>query len=201
MSALTPGSRIGPALRRTAEVGHAYVSDLIEAPFLRALAREIREGPLQPFEGSYGKVTMQIEGFDVADPMDGFDAIRRLRDEVAALVRSQGRGIRGLATWWPNEAGTALYRPGSYGISPHLDGKWYRRLVVVATVHGSAPFSVHPTREAGPADAWVASAGGLTFMRGPGLGGHRDGRPYHAVPGPRRGTRISLALRMAVRGA
>lgn len=198
MSALQPRLRIASALRRTATVGHAYVPDAIEPAFLRALAKEIREGPLQPFEGTYGKVTMQIEGFDVADPMDGFDAIGQLRDDVATLVRSQGRDIRGLATWWPNEAGTVLYRPGSYGISPHLDGKWYRRLVVVATVHGSASFSVHPSRDAEPTDAWVASAGGLTLMRGPGLAGHRDGRPYHAVPGPKRGIRISLALRMAV---
>ena len=200
MTALRPRLRIRRALGRTAEVGHAYVADAIEPAFLRALANEIREGPLQPFEGTYGKVTMQIEGFDVAEPMEGFPAIRRLRDEIAGLVRSQGEGIRGLATWWPNEAGTVLYRPGSYGISPHLDGKWYRRLVVVATIHGTASFSVHPSRDAAPTDAWVASAGGITFMRAPGLAGHRDGRPYHAVPGPKRGTRISLALRMAVGG-
>jgi hypothetical protein len=198
VNALRPRLRIARALRRTADVGYAYVAEAIEPAFLGVLAREIRDGPLQPFEGTYGKVTMHIEGFDVADPMDGFDAIRRLRDEVASLVRSQGGGIRGLASWWPNEAGTVLYRPGSYGISPHLDGKWYRRLVVIATIHGSAPFSVHPARDAEPGDAWVASAGGLTFMRGPGLAGRRDGRAYHAVPGPRRGIRISVALRMAV---
>jgi hypothetical protein len=200
VSSLRPGLRISNALRRTADVGHAHVADAIEATSLRALAKEIREGPLQPFEGSYGKVRMQIEGFDVTDPMEGFDAVRRLRDEVAALVRAQGRGIRGLATWWPNEAGAVLYRPGSYGISPHLDGKWYRRLVVVATIHGRASFSVHPSRDAAASDGWVASAGGLAFIRGLGLAGHRDGRPYHAVPGPRRGIRISLALRMAVGG-
>ena len=36
----------------------------------------------------------------------------------------------------------------------------------------------------------------VTLMRGPGLAGVRDGRPYHAVHGPTRGVRWSLALRM-----
>jgi len=36
------------------------------------------------------------------------------------------------------------------------------------------------------------------LMRAPGLAGVRDGRPYHAVHGPARGARCSLALRMRV---
>jgi hypothetical protein len=70
--------------------------------------------------------------------------------------------------------------------------------VVVVTVRGTAPFSVHETRE-GPAVAtWTANAGGMTLMRAPGLAGVRDGRPFHSIPGPKDGTRVSLALRMAV---
>jgi hypothetical protein len=38
----------------------------------------------------------------------------------------------------------------------------------------------------------------MTLMRAPGLAGARDGRPFHSIPGPKDGTRVSLALRMAV---
>jgi hypothetical protein len=186
------------ALHATASRGHAYVADALDPSFRRALDREIDAGPWQRFEHDHGRVRMQIDGFDLELPMDGFPAIAALRAELEHVVRRDGEGIRGLATWRPNEAGAVRYSRGAMGISAHMDGKWYRRLVVVVTVRGTAPFSVHETREAPPVARWTASAGGLTLMRAPGLGGVRDGRPFHSIPGPRRGTRISLALRMAV---
>jgi hypothetical protein len=186
------------ALRETAARGFAYVGDALDPSFRRALDREIDAGPWQRFEHDEGAVRMQIEGFDLDAPMDGFPAIAALRDELERVVRRDGASIRGLATWRPNEAGAVRYRPGATGITSHMDGRWYRRLVVVVTVRGVAPFSVHETRN-GPAVAtWTAKAGGLTLMRAPGLAGVRDGRPFHSIPGPKRGTRISLALRMAV---
>jgi hypothetical protein len=38
------------------------------------------------------------------------------------------------------------------------------------------------------------------LMRGPGLAGNRDGRPFHLVDGPRRGERLSVGIRMALGG-
>jgi hypothetical protein len=189
---------IREALEWTARRGYAYVPDALEASFREALDREIERGPWRRFDEPHGKVRMQIEGFDVDLPTAGFEAIATLRDELERLVRRDGAAVRGLRTWRPNEAGAVRYRPGASGISAHMDGKWYRRLVVVVTVRGTAPFSVHETREGPPVDMWIASAGGMTLMRAPGLAGLRDGRPFHSIPGPRDGTRISLALRMAV---
>jgi hypothetical protein len=114
-------------------------------------------------------------------------------------VRADGASLRGLATWRPNEAGVGVYRPGSVGVTAHMDGRWYRRLVAVFTLVGAARFEVRAAREGEPIEAWDARAGGVTFLRGPGLARARDGRPYHAVHGPRRGVRCSLALRMSVR--
>jgi hypothetical protein len=185
-------------LRETAVRGFAYIPDALDPSFRRALDREIDAGPWQRFEHDEGAVRMQIEGFDLVAPMDGFRAIAALRDALESLVRRDARAIRGLATWRPNEAGAVRYRPGAMGITAHMDGKWYRRLVVVVTVRGTAPFSVHETRNGPPIATWTATAGGMTLMRAPGLGGVRDGRPFHSIPGPKRGTRISLALRMAV---
>jgi hypothetical protein len=84
------------------------------------------------------------------------------------------------------------------GVTSHLDGRWYRRLVAVFTVGGSARFEVRSSREGELLERWEARAGSVTLMRAPGLAGVRDGRPYHAVHGPSRGTRCSLALRMRV---
>lgn len=199
MAALRPGLDLRAPLRRTAAQGYARVPDAVDPAFLPGLRREVEAGSFQRFEGSFGKVRQEIEGFDLEGTMDGFPRVRDLADGLAALVRAHGRGIRGLATWWVNEVGVARYRRGSLGITPHLDGKWYRRLVAVVTVHGRARFAVCGSRD--PEDVveeWETEPGDLVLMRGPGLAGSRDGRPFHLVEGPRRGIRLSLGLRMAV---
>jgi hypothetical protein len=198
---LARGLDLRPPLRATAAQGFAHVSHAVEGSFLRSLRRELERGPFQQFEGSFGQVRQEIEGYDVLEPMDGFPRLAELRDELAGLLRRHGRGIVGMATWWPNEAGVARYRPGSIGITPHLDGKWYRRLVVVVTVSGTAPFSVCRDRGGEVIERWNAGPGSLALMRAPGLSGHRDGRPFHTVEGPRRGTRCSIGFRMNTRPA
>ena len=115
------------------------------------------------------------------------------------LVHTQGTGVRGLVTWVPNEAGVARYPRDSFGITPHLDGRWYRRLVVVVTVFGTARFTICRTRAGEVVDAWDAGPGSMSLMRGPGLGGRRDGRPFHTVGAPHGGERCSLGLRMSTR--
>jgi hypothetical protein len=198
---LARGLDLRRPLSATAAQGYAHVSHAVEGPFLRSLRRELERGPFQRFEGSFGPVRQEIEGYDVLDPMDGFPLVAELRDELAGLLRRNVRGIAGLATWWPNEAGVARYHPGSIGITPHLDGKWYRRLVVVITLNGTAPFSVCRDRAGEVIERWDAGPGSLTLMRAPGLAGSRDGRPFHTVEGPRRGTRCSIAFRMNTRPA
>jgi hypothetical protein len=196
---LARGLDLRRPLKATAAQGYAHVSHVVESSFLRSLRGELEHGPFQRFEESFGPVRQEIDGYDVLDPMDGFPLVAELRDELAELLRRNGRGIAGLATWWPNEAGVARYRPGSIGITPHLDGKWYRRLVAVVTVNGTAPFSVCRDRAGEVIERWGAGPGSLTLMRAPGLAGYRDGRPFHTVEGPRRGTRCSIGFRMNTR--
>jgi hypothetical protein len=188
------------ALLACAGTGHARVDRAIDHGFLRRLRAELDAGPFRPLGESFGPVRQQIDGYDVAAPMGGFPLLEQLCRQLRSLVRSHGRGIRGLATWAPNEVGVAHYVPGSIGITPHMDGKWYRRLVVVATVYGRAPFAICGSRDPGDVvDRWVAGPGDLVLMRGPGLAGARDGRPFHLVEGPRAGERLSLGIRMSVR--
>ncbi len=199
--ALATGLDLRPGLRATAERGYAHVARALDEASCRALWLEVARGPMRRFAGSFGQVRQEIDGFDVRDPMDDFPQIAGLRDELAGVVRRHGRGIRGLATWWPNEAGIARYRPGSIGITPHLDGKKYRRLVAVVTIHGTARFTVCRDRAGDVVETWFADSGGLTLMRGPGLAGVRDGRPFHTVEGPGRGERCSIGFRMDARPA
>ena len=199
MSALVVGLDLRPALWACAASGHARIAGAIEPGFLRRVRPELDAGPFRAFRESFGAVRQQIDGYDVELPADGFPLLSGLCRELGSVARSHGRDVRGLATWRPNEVGIAHYLPGSIGITPHLDGKWYRRLVVVATVYGRAAFAICRSRDPEDVvDRWTAEPGDLVLMRGPGLGGARDGRPFHLVEGPRRGERLSLGIRMAV---
>jgi hypothetical protein len=196
------GLDLRDALRECARAGHARVSSAISTDVLRRLDAEIERGPFRPFRESFGEVRQQIDGYDISIPSSGLPALTALCRDLRDAVRSQGRGVRGLASWAPNEVGVTHYVPGSIGITPHKDGRWYRRMVVVATVYGRAPFAICGSRD--PADVverWIAAPGDLVFMRGPGLAGARDGRPFHLVEGPRRGERLSLGIRMSTRPA
>lgn len=197
---LVPGLDLRDALAACARGGHARVAPALRTEVLRDLRREIDRGPFRPFGETFGEVRQQIDGYDVVVPATGFPLLTALCRELRDVVRSHGRGVRGLATWAPNEVGVAHYVSGSIGITPHMDGKWYRRLVVVATVYGTAPFAICASRDPlDVVDRWVAAPGDLVLMRGPGLAGSRDGRPLHLVEGPRRGERLSLGIRMSAR--
>ncbi len=198
---LAEGVDLASALRATAELGHAHLDDALDGSMRRALWQEIRSGPLRAMTGTFGRagVRMEIDGFDVPAPFEGFPRVAELAEAFGDRVRREGREVRGLATWRPNEAGVGVYRPGSVGITAHRDGRRYRRLVAVFTIVGSARFEVRDAREGEIVERWRAGPGSLTLLRGPGLGGARDGRPFHAVHGPSRGVRCSLALRFGLR--
>jgi hypothetical protein len=197
---LAPGLDLRDALVACARVGHARVISAVAPDVLRRLRSEIEGNPFHPFGESFGQVRQQIDGYDIRVPAPGFPVLTALCRDLRDAVRSQGRGVRGLASWTPNEVGVAHYIPGSIGITPHKDGKWYRRMVVVATVYGRAPFAICGSRD--PLDVvarWISEPGDLVLMRGPGLAGARDGRPFHLVERPSRGERLSLGIRMSDR--
>jgi hypothetical protein len=191
---------LAAGLRDCAKRGFARLAKAVEPSDLLDLRSELDAGPFRSFRESFGPVRQQIDGYDVPIPSRSFPLLTTLCRDLRDAVRAAGRDVRGLATWAPNEVGIAHYVPGSIGITPHMDGKWYRRLVVVLTVSGRAPFAICGSRDAADVlERWSAGPGDLVLMRGPGLAGHRDGRPFHLVEGPRRGERLSLGIRMSTR--
>jgi hypothetical protein len=198
VGALAQDLELGRAFESVTALGAAFVPRALDESFRRRLRREVDAGPFRSMSGTYGKVRMEIDGYDVPAPMDDFPRMRELANELGGVVRSSGSSIRGLATWVPNEIGVTRYRPGSLGITPHLDGRWYRRLVAVVTVYGRSRFALCANRDGDVVAEWRPGPGDIVLMRAPGFGGGRDGRPFHLAEGPTRGSRCSLGVRMAV---
>jgi hypothetical protein len=184
------------ALHAVVRDGVAFADGALDRAFRGRLQREVAGGPFAPAPSQVGPVLQQVEAYDVPDPLEGFPAVASLRATLVDRIRAAG--VPALARWWPNVATVQRYRPGSLGITPHLDGKRHALLVAVVTAEGAAVFSVHRTREGKPVATFQAGPGSLVLLRGPGLAGE-DGRPFHSVTGPREGHRLSVALRMDTR--
>ncbi len=118
-----------------------------------------------------------------------------LRRALVAAVHEHAPAVRGLEAWAPDEVTVQRYEPGSLGISTHLDGRRHRYLVAILTLEGSARLHQCSDRQGTTLTTWEAAAGSLVLLRGPGLDGTEDGRPLHAVDGPREHRRTSLTLR------
>ena len=102
---LAPGLDLRDALVACATVGQGRVTAAIGTDDLLRLRTEIERGHFRPFGESFGEVRQQIDGYDVSVPSSGFPLLTALCLDLRDLVRSQGRDVRGLASWAPNEVG------------------------------------------------------------------------------------------------
>ena len=189
-----PGVDLDDPLHRAAAEGAAFVPQALDPSFLLSLRGELAGVPVQPAPERIGEVRQETEAAPLPPDLEGYPLTSTLRAALVGGARSSG--IRGLATWEPNDVAVQRYRPGTLGITSHRDGKRFRRLVAVFTVAGRARFAIREERRGPVIAEWVAGPGALILLRGPGLAGTRDGRPFHEVSGPRRGVRSSLAFRM-----
>ena len=189
---------LGPVLEAVRRNGVAVVAQALAEPFRRQLERELMTVPYQAAPAEVGPVRQETDVF-VPRNLEGFPILAELAGEFRAAVRAHAGEIRGLATYAHNEIYLQRYRPGSLGITPHLDGKRYRRLVAVFTVRGSACLSVLRERAGEELARFSIGPGSLALLRAPGLGGLRDGRPFHAIMPVGIEERVSVALRMNTR--
>ncbi len=188
---------LGPALHRTARDGVAHESGVVPEPLREAVLAELeaeRYVDLAPVEGPH-RVRQQGEHVVLtADAIAARPAVAALHAAVVDAVWAHPE-IDGLDRWRPDEVTIQRYAPGSAGISSHRDGRRHAYLVAILTLEGSALLRQCSDRAGTTVHAWVAGAGSVVLLRGPGLGGVEDDRPLHAVDGPRDGRRTSLTLR------
>jgi hypothetical protein len=183
---------LGPALHRVARGGVAHEPGVIPEALRRDVLAELdaeRYVALPAVEGPH-RVRQQGEHLVLTgDEITARPAVHVLHRAVVAAT------ARHVPEWQPDEVTVQRYAPGSSGISTHLDGRRHRYLVAILTLEGSATLRHCTDREGTTAQAWDADAGSLVLLRGPGLAGVEDGRPLHAVDGPRDGRRTSFTLR------
>ncbi len=176
--------------------GAAFLPDALPAEACAWIVSELASARFSRLQKHEGRARQEGEIFVIRNSLRDYPAIRRLRRELVDAAHEAGDEIAGLASWEPNEVSAQRYPAGSLGITPHLDLRRYRYLVVIATVEGAADFTLCKNRQGDLVTTWRAETGSLILLRGPGLGGVEDGRPLHAVAGPVRGQRISLGFRM-----
>lgn len=197
MPCLRPGLELAAALEATAERGWAHVPAALDPDFLHRLQEEIESGPFDAAPRDVGQVRQELDRY-VIGPADADSRpfAMRLRTALTEHVREDGAGIEGLAPYTANEVHVQRYAPGTGGITPHRDPTRFRPLLAVVTTRGRARFSLHPERHAESVATWEVAPGDLVLLRGPGLGGVPDGRPFHAVSGPLGDeARYSVAIR------
>jgi hypothetical protein len=189
---------LGPVLRRTVRDGAAYepgvLSDAVRSWVLDELAAETF-AELPAVEGPYGVRQEGEHRVFAGEDIGARPVVEAVFRAVVAAVREHADEIPGLASWCPDEVAVQRYAPGSAGISPHRDGRRHGVLVAILTLEGSARLRQCSDREGTTVRGWDADAGSLVLLRGPGLDGADDGRPLHAVDGPREGRRTSFTLR------
>lgn len=197
MGVLLPGLDLRGPLAQVRHAGAAFVRGAVPETWCEQLRRETSGVAFESAHGSYGRrqVRQESDVFVTAD-FGPYPQLARLRDELEDRVHAAADDIAGLPRWCPDEVSVQRYRPAPVGISPHLDHKRYRYLVVLTTVVGEAAFTLCRNREGAAVATWNAGPGSLVLLRGPGFDDLDDGRPLHAVAAPIGGTRISLGFRM-----
>jgi len=161
-----------------------------------SIVREVAERSFERLPPSIGPVQQETELLLLTGEFAEVPWVSRLREELVAAIRDQTPGGTELGDWWPNEAYVQRYEPGALGVTAHVDSKRFVLLIAVFTLLGSSEFLLCQGRSGSVIETWQTHPGTLVLLRGPGLGGLEDGRPFHAVRGPAAGERYSLTFRM-----
>lgn len=183
-------------LERAGEVGAALVEKALGEEQRAAILRDVAHRRFERVVPTIGPVRQETELLLLTGDLGDTPSIATLREELVQGIREQALVYLGLGDWWPNEAYVQRYEPGALGVTVHVDSKRFVLLVAVFTILGSSEFYLCEGRSGPVVEQWTTHPGTLVLLRGPGVGGVVDGRPFHAVRGPVKGQRYSLTFRM-----
>jgi hypothetical protein len=184
------------ALERVRDVGRAVVNGVLSEARCVAILREFAGRSFERLPPTIGPVRQETELLLLTGEFGDVPSVAGLREELVAAIRDQTPDGTELGDWWPNEAYVQRYEPGALGVTAHVDSKRFVLLVAVFTLLGSAEFLLCEGRSGSVIETWETRPGTLVLLRGPGLGGLKDGRLFHAVRGPAAAQRYSLTFRM-----
>ena len=184
------------ALEQVRDVGRAVVKEALSEAWCAAIVSEVAERHFEKLPPTIGSVRQETELLLLTGEFGEVPSVVGIREDLVAAVRSQAPEATELDDWWPNEAYIQRYEPGSLGVTAHVDSKRFVLLIAVFTLLGSSEFVLCEGRSGDVIETWETRPGTLVLLRGPGLGGLEDGRPFHAVRGPVVGQRYSLTFRM-----
>jgi hypothetical protein len=188
------------ALERVRDVGRAVMNGILSDARCAAIVREVAGRSFEELPPTIGPVRQETDLLLLTGELAGVPLVARLRDELVAAIRNAIKDRTPdrmeLSEWWPNEAYVQRYKQGALGVTTHVDSKRFVLLIAVFTLLGSSEFLLCEGRSGNVIEAWETRPGTLVLLRGPGLGGVEDGRPFHAVRGPATGQRYSLTFRM-----
>jgi hypothetical protein len=177
-------------------VGRAVLNGVLSEARCAAIVREVAERSFERLPPTIGPVRQETELLLLTGEFGEVPSVTGLREDLVAAIRDQIPDGTELGDWWPNEAYVQRYEPGALGVTAHVDSKRFVLLIAVFTLLGSSEFLMCEGRSGSVIETWETSPGTLVLLRGPGLGGLEDGRPFHAVRGPAAGQRYSLTFRM-----
>ncbi len=184
------------ALERVRDVGRAVVNGVLSEAQCAAIVRDVAELSFERLPPTIGPVRQETELLLLTGEFGEVPSVAAVREELVAAIRDQAPDRTELGDWWPNEAYVQRYEPGALGVTAHVDSKRFVLLIAVFTLLGSSQFLLWEGRSGSVIETWQTRPGTLVLLRGPGLGGVEDGRPFHAVRGPAAGQRYSLTFRM-----
>ena len=184
------------ALERVRDVGRAVLNGVLSDARCAAIVRDVAERSFERLPPTIGPVRQETELLLLTGDFGEVPSVAKLRDELVAAIRAQTPEDMEIGEWWPDEAYVQRYEPGALGVTTHVDSKRFVLLIAVFTLLGSSEFLLFEGRSGSVIETWETRPGTLVLLRGPGLGGLEDGRPFHAVRGPAAGQRYSLTFRM-----
>jgi len=194
--ALAPDLDLIDPLHVVNDTGAALVEKALDEEFRQQLEVEVDAGPFEAMPSEEGRARQEGHVFHLRGHFGAYPLVEQLGRELVHSVHNQGGAVVGASSWEPNDVHVQRYPTHALGIRPHLDLKRYRILIAIVTAAGSARFMLCKDRTGRLLKQWNVAPGDLVLLRAPGLGGHADGRPLHAVGGPPTGHRISVTWRM-----